>query len=188
MLNLDEIYSRIHPKIGWFNRGQAETLLPYIEALNKEDLLVEIGTFHGKSTYFFALVNPDINILTIDLVKFPEAPQNKGVKIDYDILLRGHIFQVLGNNNDVSKGFNWKINFLFIDGDHSKAQVAKDIIAWQDKLIVGGYIAFHDYEPTHQGVIDATTEWLENNKNFVIDKQENDLLIVKKVSNYANTV
>jgi hypothetical protein len=45
-------------------------------------------------------------------------------------------------------GINWpiKIDYLFIDGDHSYDGCAGDINAWLPHVKKGGVVAFHDYE------------------------------------------
>lgn len=48
---------------------------------------------------------------------------------------------------------------LYIDGDHSYLGVTTDLLAWVDKVRVGGIIAFHDYENTSYGVKQAVNEF-----------------------------
>ncbi len=157
-MNYQEAYQKLEGIEGWFSVQQTEVIYPFIESLDKNALLVEIGTYHGRSAKLFSLANPDIKILTIDLMDFPEKPENVGSKIDINVLKSGNIFQVLGDANDVVKGFNWQIDFLFIDGDHSYQAVRKDIDKWLPFLKDNSYVGFHDYEDSHHGVIKAVEE------------------------------
>lgn len=52
-------------------------------------------------------------------------------------------------------------HFVFLDADHSKTAMLKDIPAWMPKVRKGGYICGHDYELTSRrkfGVRDAVDE------------------------------
>jgi hypothetical protein len=52
-----------------------------------------------------------------------------------------------------------KIDFLFIDGDHTYEGVKKDLNVSWEKIKDMGYITGHDYTPIFQGVIDAVNEF-----------------------------
>lgn len=53
-----------------------------------------------------------------------------------------------------SRTFDWykenenKIDFLFIDGDHTYETVKADILNWRYNVAIDGVIAFHDYKPS----------------------------------------
>ena len=55
---------------------------------------------------------------------------------------------------------NDQLDFVFIDGDHSREGVAEDIELWTPKIKKGGWIGGHDYDhPNFPGVkaaVDAT--------------------------------
>lgn len=180
MDKINQIIEKVNKIPGFFNKAQMEILYPIVIKLDPGSLLVEIGTYHGKSTRFYSLVNPKVKILTIDLVGFPEVPGRPGVKIDEKVLHGGNIFQVLGDNAEIVRGFNWKIDLLFIDGNHLREEVKKDTTNWEAHVGKGGYIVFHDYEPTHNGVIKAVDEWMENNKEFAKFKADAGMFIVRR--------
>jgi len=141
---------------------EMEVLYPYVEKLKPGSILVEIGTYHGKSTLFFRLANPNINILTIDVcditgmnpnyddgnIKIPE-------KIDDTVLEYGNIFQVKGNSHEVVKRFNWKIDFLFIDSLHSYKDTQDNLNEWGKYLKPDSYIGCHDFTTAFPDVLRA---------------------------------
>lgn len=64
-------------------------------------------------------------------------------------------------------------DFVYIDADHTKVAVEKDIMAWWPKVRSGGVLAGHDYveivldcgeEKVEFGVIPAVNEFVANNK------------------------
>jgi hypothetical protein len=58
--------------------------------------------------------------------------------------------------NAVYLANNQELDFVFIDGDHSREGVAEDIKLWFDRVKVGGWIGGHDYDhPKFPGVKEA---------------------------------
>lgn len=184
-MTLEEIIKQVDKISGWFYASQMTTLYPIIKNLDPNGLIVEIGTYHGRSTRFFSLANPEVKIITIDIVKnpggagHPRHPEG-GLFIDKAVLERGNIFQIVGESGEIVKGFNWKIDLLFIDGGHTYADVKRDRTVWPPFVKPGGYIIFHDYCSRHPGVIKAVDEWMEDNKEFTKITSENMLYVVRK--------
>jgi len=118
--------------------------------------VVEIGTAHGGTLFLWCrLAHPEATIVSIDLPggihgggypywksfiyrKFPVAAQKLH-------LLRGdsHQPEMLAQlKNKLSA--NGKIDFLFIDGDHTYAGVKSDFEMYAGLVRPGGLIVFHD--------------------------------------------
>lgn len=55
-----------------------------------------------------------------------------------------NLVYVKGLSNDVAKTFDFPIDFLFIDADHSYEAIKADWEKWLPKVKKGGYIALHD--------------------------------------------
>lgn len=51
------------------------------------------------------------------------------------------------------------LSLVYIDGDHSYPGVTSDINSWLPKLMVGGVMAFHDYENPNYGVKQAVHDF-----------------------------
>lgn len=52
------------------------------------------------------------------------------------------------------------IRFLFIDGDHTPEGVRKDVELFFPLLVPGAIVAFDDYQPRFNGVVEAANEYL----------------------------
>ena len=103
--------------------------------------IVEIGRFHGGSTFLLACANPEIPIWSIDL-----APQD-------DERLRTLFAQEsVGDNvrlliGDSQHGLFSGIgpyDLLFIDGDHSYEGCTADLESHFSSLAPGGHVLLHD--------------------------------------------
>jgi hypothetical protein len=71
------------------------------------------------------------------------------------------------------------LDFVYLDGDHSRENVSKEILAWFPKVKVGGLLGGHDCK--ENGVLGAITEWNYNNPEYdnKIATQSNDWWIIK---------
>jgi predicted O-methyltransferase YrrM len=78
--------------------------------------------------------------------------------------------------------FKGKIQFLFIDADHSYDGVKSDI-RWIELVSVNGFVAFHDYEnKDYLGVTKAIDEFVNQNPNLLkLVKRVGSLLVFKKM-------
>jgi cephalosporin hydroxylase len=164
---------------GWFSVEEMNTLIPYVYQLPENALLVEIGTYHGKSTLFWRFINPNIRILTNDICSqeglgTQENQTTIGTvipdRIDPEVLEEGNIFQVRGSSHDVVKTFNWDIDLLFIDSEHSYKDTIDTLNGWGKFVKKHHYIICHDYTPQFQGVIDAVEEYVEDHHCRLVHK------------------
>jgi predicted O-methyltransferase YrrM len=55
------------------------------------------------------------------------------------------VFDLQGTSENVGRGFDRDVDFLFIDGDHTREGVSTDLRTWEPKVIPGGVIVGHDW-------------------------------------------
>jgi predicted O-methyltransferase YrrM len=54
--------------------------------------------------------------------------------------------QILGDSKEIGKTWDRdKVDFIFVDGDHTEPGIRNDIDAWLQHVKDGGIIVFHDY-------------------------------------------
>lgn len=119
-----------------------ELLYALIRILRPE-IVVEIGTAKGYSAIAIAQALEDNNkgkLYTIDpveqeLVKIAIKKSGLGHRINYIIDY---------STNAIPRLKLPKIDFIFIDGDHSYENVSADFDLVKDSIPKGGLIAFHD--------------------------------------------
>ena len=183
---------------GWLSRMEADLLiaatlkacidLPLVHAM------VEIGSYHGKSTvligsilkYFnqhskIYAIDPhngvvgdrDIKILTLppSLTAFKRNIQDEKLG-DHVELIQDFSFNVKWNRN---------ISLLFIDGLHDYNNVSRDFQSFAKYVEKGGYIVFHDYADYYPGVKKFVNE---NMNKGILEKVSvaDSLIVLKKTS------
>ena len=117
-------------------------IIHYINKFSKSKdlLLVEIGTFQGGSTFFFSKFFN--HVITID-------PYDN-VNAERDFLANlgkfNNISKIRMKSEDAVNLFNDNIiDVLYIDGNHDKEFITKDILLWLPKIKENGFISGHDY-------------------------------------------
>ncbi len=135
-------------------------VLELLKILNekKPEVIVEIGTANGGTLFLFTRVaSPEAKIISIDLPSddggYPKwkTPLYKAFSLSKQELhlLRAdsHNKKTLEKVKKILKGY--KVDFLFIDGDHSYEGVKKDFEMYKELVKDDGLIAFHDIVPDY---------------------------------------
>jgi len=70
------------------------------------------------------------------------------------------------------------LDFVYIDGDHSKEGVKKDLLLWYPKVKPGGTFGGHDFCGSAIGVIEAVVEFTQQ-QNLKLYGNINDWWVIK---------
>lgn len=166
-MNFEEIFKEIDLIPGWMGEEDCGVLYKY--ASQTKGLIVEIGSYMGRSTRLLALSSPESRVITIDSFKMGGKKAKKMLLKNIEGL---NVKLVEGTSRNVGKGWKRKIDLLFVDGGHTERVVKKDIELFVPHVKRGGIVLFHDY--TTQGpnygvkkaVLESTkyfgTFWLED--------------------------
>jgi hypothetical protein len=152
---------------------------------------VEVGTFEGYNAVNVIKYCPIDKLYCID----PYIPYNDVVGglgnfsvQAFDALHRKVVDRVSTKAEVVRKPSlvavnDWldnSLDFVYLDGDHSRENVTREITSWLPKIKVGGILGGHDCR--ENGVSGAITEW--NYKNPEYDNkifiQSSDWWIIKE--------
>lgn len=168
---------RINKVGGWLSLEQAKVL----ERLARGQVVMEIGSYFGKSTVAMAPVARKIICIDYFLTKVPkgcfDSPRDKTQRLivplekpdTRDIFERNvkpwrHKIEVYEMNSLDAVKLDWEsISLLFIDGGHDYATVLSDcgFLKW---VIVGGHVAFHDIN--WGGVAKAVKQVMSSNPKW----------------------
>jgi predicted O-methyltransferase YrrM len=175
-----------------FNPGnirptEAQVMAGLIEHL-KPQALFEFGTFNGFSTLHMAQNSPeDAKVYTLDLPPNYDAHDFKHDigEAYWDITTIGlnnkrwfhndpcrpKIVELLGDSMtfDCSPYYG-KIDFVFIDANHSYAYVLKDTENAFKMLTPRGVILWHDYEYSHRGIVKILGDLALTRKIYYIEQ------------------
>jgi len=149
---------------GWLSAREAIELYRYASLLGRNAVVVEIGSWKGRSTYCLARGLGRGTVFAIDPFDAAGEPgsaelyeRQKGEgplvrQFEQNMDRLGVLEKVTtcaGYSADFAGKFQ-KIDFLFIDGDHSVEACEKDFLLFSPAVIPGGFIAFHDYDASRQ--------------------------------------
>ena len=139
---------------GHFGLNEGKLVFKIAKSLKDNSVIVEIGAFKGKSTCFIAegITSKNCEFYTIDTWYndggmqenrqdvFPDFLKNTAPYKDKIRPLREFSYKARKTWPEQKK-----IDFLWIDGDHSYEGVKKDIQNWIPLVKKNSTICFHDY-------------------------------------------
>jgi glycosyltransferase involved in cell wall biosynthesis len=191
------LLNRIGKIQGWLSDEEAELLIgssiSVMKKLDRPHRIVEIGSYHGKSTIIFGTVVkelfPGARIFSIDphdgklgavdqgLKKFP--PSHEHLKKNLaDAGLTGNVEIIKSHSYEVD--WHLPISYLFIDGLHDYPSVSRDFNHFENFLVTGAFIAFHDYVDYFPGV-KLFVDQLTRTGKYSRIHQVQSLVILKKL-------
>lgn len=174
-LKFDDIWPAIDGVKGYLVPGQERWLYDAVRNLPKDAVIVEIGSYMGRSTTAmgFACSGTERHIYAIDTFAGNDSDFIKGKNnVDWDggdylstfknNLLKNDLLQYVtpmqGTSSAISESWNKSIDFLFVDGSHEYEDVVSDFEKFFPWLKPGGLIAFHDVQPEWKGPSRAWNE------------------------------
>ncbi|MEQ9670395.1 class I SAM-dependent methyltransferase [Coleofasciculus sp. G2-EDA-02] len=140
--NTDE-NRRWHEIRGWLLPIAAEELYRFACEASADGMVVEIGSFAGKSTV----------CITRALASKSDSPAMTAIDINFqpDFAANLEQFDVSHLVNTISAPsleaaeiWNEPISFLYIDGRHSKAHAYADFVVWESMVLPEGIVALDD--------------------------------------------
>ncbi|MEZ2240849.1 class I SAM-dependent methyltransferase [Microcoleus sp.] len=158
------IQSAVEAIQGFMVPGQEEYLFNKVKSLPNDAVIVEIGSYKGRSTVAmsYACIGTNRKIYCIDTWDgndtdfldrnffdiWQENIEKNGLS-QYVVPLRGYSHQILSQWEELTG--DKAIDFIFIDGSHQFLDVLKDYEQSLPLVKDGGWIAFHDVVPTWPG-------------------------------------
>ncbi len=148
------------PSAGMMVQADLDALAAALLHLRPERIF-EIGTYLGASSNFFLTLLPKVKVISIAFIP-PEQSENPVKYNNTDLGLdrvgslvsdenRPRFTQLIGDSHAiVAKDFiaeHGRMDFVFIDGDHSRKGVAQDTDLAKAILSPEGGIGWHDANP-----------------------------------------
>jgi predicted O-methyltransferase YrrM len=179
-------------------RGTVLYTLAYAQQMPGD--VVEIGSWQGRSTCYFAQACRDVNngiVRAIDHFKGNVGKEHH-YAVDRDDLsdlesnfrrnvagagLDGHVKLYNMKSHDAIERHRAdfdRVRLLFIDGDHSYEGVTRDVELFAPLLQPGGLIVFDDYHSDGVGVVQAVREHIIDTGDYEGLTQFPGILIARK--------
>jgi hypothetical protein len=171
-ISIIEKISRIE---GWLSAAEASLLAGVTEkalsSLKPPHVIAEVGSYHGKSTVVFGSVItekfPGAVIVAMDphdgklgaadqgLKQFP--PSLEMFKRNIQTAGLAAVVEVVPEQ---CRNVQWNrpVSILFVDGLHDYMNVSRDFMHFENWLVKGAFIAFHDYADYFPGVKNFVNE------------------------------
>ena len=167
---------------GWFDIEEAREMFNIVSKLPTGSLIVELGSFCGKSSVIIAGTSFEKNkLIMVDDFSSPgcsfEVLKNNVEKVN-KISANCHILKM--RSDEAFGQIISSIDLLFIDTVHTYEAVKHDIELWLPKIEHGGYILFHDYSSKYKGVANAVDEACYA-KKLKMEKLVYSLAVTKKI-------
>lgn len=150
---------------GWLSEVNQKGLKRFIETLQPK-IVVEIGSWLGLSAIFMALSLPSESKLYA--VDHWQGSIEHHMNQEWSVKLPTLYHQFLSNvihagvthkiiparmsSLEAAKTLSVKPNLVYIDGSHKEIDVYNDIIAWYEKLEIGGILCGDDYSWGNQAI------------------------------------
>jgi predicted O-methyltransferase YrrM len=130
---------------GWLTDEEGEALYELARSCTGKGVIVEIGSWKGKSTTCLGLgsrAGQNVPIFAVDphadyrFGEFKENIERAGIA---DL-----VTAIPSLSQAAAPEFDQPIELLFVDGSHEYEDVKADFDQWVPKLVEGGTIAVHD--------------------------------------------
>jgi predicted O-methyltransferase YrrM len=167
-------YSTIAPVVesihGYLDPGQERFLFEKAKSLPDDGVILEIGSYHGRSTsaLAFGCVGSGRKVYCVDLWGSSDLRRHSGffnqfrnnlsrLRLSRHVVpLHGPSAQVLGQWDQLTGGA--RVEFVFDDASHQYDQTLEEWELFYGLVKDGGWIAFHDVRPCWPGPL-----WIWNN-------------------------
>jgi hypothetical protein len=193
---ISALVPRIRKIGGWLTDAEASLLAQStLDACVDRTLthhIVEVGSYHGKSTVLFASIIKAFGLRgtvhAIDTHDGRIGAADQGLKVyppSFEIFSNnlGHagVRDVVKIVRDRSYNVEWDlpISLLFIDGLHDYDNVRRDFEHFAGWLVPGGLVAFHDYADYYPGVKRAVEELIATG-HYGQAGQKESLVVLQK--------
>jgi predicted O-methyltransferase YrrM len=136
---------------GWLSDAQGRALFDAAAAITGQGVIVEIGSWKGRSTTWLAsgARAGGHRVYAVDPHRRSrENPEAATLDEFLDNLARNGLTDVVEplvmTSEEAAARIAGPVELLFIDGDHSYEAVRRDAELWLPRLMEGGTVMFHD--------------------------------------------
>ncbi len=163
--------------------------------------VVEIGTWQGRSASFLARATYESGNGEFFAIDHFQGSSSKNGKKNFVVneedlsdlvnVFNGNMARIglsdsvtllnMTSKQAAEKLSDREIRFIFIDGDHSREGVEKDIELFFPMLVDGAIVMFDDFSMRHRGLVEVLDNFLMQNKHSRVMTFGNTLVLKYKL-------
>ena len=130
---------------GWLTDEEGEALYELARSCTGKGVIVEIGSWKGKSTVCLGVGSQDGEAVPVYAID-PHADYRFGdFKTNVERARIAELVRpIAALSQPAADDFVEPIELLFVDGSHEFDLVLEDFEKWVPKVVDGGWVAFHD--------------------------------------------
>jgi MMP 1-O-methyltransferase len=180
---------------GWLRGDEGEALFGLASSCRPPGVIVEIGSYKGKSTTWIAMGSrsgPDLMIYAVDPHgRYGGRTELRGDFQDFMANMKRSgiedlVVPIVMTSVEAASVVNDRVAFLFVDGNHGYENVKLEIKLWSPKLMDGTHLAFHDAVGNgHAGVHRAVREEIYRSGRFRNVSLVGSMVICEKGRDYG---
>lgn len=176
---LNDAWAETQKVAGHLQENEARFLGLLAACVPGKGVIVEIGSFKGRSTVMLAKVASHYGLGPVVAIDPHDSPilldrENDPKASSYREFLRSietagvadHVEPHLAHSADVARSWSRPIRLLWIDGDHSYKGAKQDLEGFLPHLLPGGIVAFHDALNAFPGPIRVFVEDILRSDRF----------------------
>jgi predicted O-methyltransferase YrrM len=138
---------------GMLTRKECEYLHRLAQGSPGKGVIVEIGSWKGRSTICLALGSMSVGGEKVYAVDPHKPFAEEGYAEDTEAAFRknirearvdAHVIPMVMTSEEAARGWHQPVRLLWIDGDHRYEQVKRDFALWEPHVVEGGVVAMHD--------------------------------------------
>lgn len=162
---------------GWLSEDEGE----YLEKLAKDKIVLEIGSYLGRSTVWMARVA--LQLHAVDTFDGRGTPRPRSTLNEFKANLTKYNVQnkvliIAGESKDALPSESGIFDLIFLDGAHDPESVKVDMAQAMRLVKPNGVIALHDYSSVdHPGVVTVINSML--GKEIELVDQHKSILVVR---------
>jgi predicted O-methyltransferase YrrM len=145
---------------GYLTESEVTALKGLAQELPPDPVLINIGAGAGTSTIAFLEERSDLIAFSIDLLtNGSEITTNEHLRLA-EMGLTPRVIKIWGDSKQVGLAWprTWKVDCVFVDGDHTHDGLVGDILTWESLVKSGGAMVFHDYTRHHHPDVKPTVD------------------------------
>lgn len=176
---IEEAWARVRAAPGYLTEREARFLALAAACSPAPGVILEIGSFKGKSTVGLASVATRCGlgkVVAVDPHTTPSVtdPDLRGQASSWDDFratlraagLADAVEAHRAFSRDLARGWDRPIRLLWIDGDHTYAGAKEDLDLFRPHLSGGGIVAVHDVLHSFEGPVRVFVEELLGSDDF----------------------